>query len=355
MRTNAIPAHELIRAKPHLHVFPDGTPRLMSLLDQALNWIADELSSRRDAVTLETGYGLTTVLMTLLARKHYSIAPDEPGYLRILEYCKAQGIPTHGLSYHVGFSEAVLPGLDIAEESLDLVLIDGGHGFPTPFVDYAYTFKKIKVGGHLVVDDIQLVTGIMLKEYLQASEEWQLVGHFDCKTSVFRKERHTPDKDWYQQPYLLRMNDQVQRLISAQGHVAIPTLQLCPMLSPKGQPLPELVLKRLKALASGDNAAQMAVFGAGKHTAWLEKLLAQQTGIPAVTAVLDDAPDGKPEYFGRRPVHADRFNPTQVDAILLSSDCLQAQMQARCRTLYGDKVKLVNLYEGLPAGPYQKD
>jgi len=362
-------AYELIQAKPHLHVFGDGTPRLMSLLDNALKWMADELSTRKDAVTLETGYGLTTVLMTMLARQHHSIAPDEPGYRRVLDYCKQQGIPAQGLQYHVGFSEDVLPKLDIPDESLDMVLIDGGHGIPTPFVDYAYTFKKIKVGGYLVVDDIQLGTGLMLKDFLLESKEWGLTGFFDSKTCAFRKYAATPGADWYQQPYMLQMQGQVDRLLAQAPGKGLDYVSLEPVVAAhkwtvrrapepaalESKLLPVVGVERLKLAALRDRVRKVAIFGAGQHTAWLEKILAGQEGLPQIVAVLDDAPAGKPARFGRPPVAAEGFDAGQVDAIVLSTDCLQRAMQLRCRALYGAGARLIDLYAGLPAGPYRKE
>jgi hypothetical protein len=358
--------YEMIQNKPHLHVFGDGTPRLMSLLDHALKWMADELSAKPNAVTLETGYGLTTVLMTMLARKHYSIAPDEPGYQRVLNYCEQNGIPSNSLEYFAGRSEDVLPSLAIEDESLDLVLIDGGHGFPTPFVDYAYTFKKIKIGGYLVVDDLQLVTGMMLRDFLLQSEEWKLAGYFDGKTCSFRKEMHTDGKDWSRQPYMTQMNERTRSLLSGRGPGAIEKLCLVPMIAaPEGTQLlratrtdtllSRIVIEKLETLWSKEQIAHVAIFGAGKHTEWMEEILRNKQSIPRIVAILDDAPDGKPNRFGLKPINAREFNVQQVEAIVLSSDCLQKSMKERCRSLYGHIVKIVDLYEGLPAGPYSKD
>ena len=71
-----------------------------------------------------------------------------------------------------------------------------------------------------------------------------------------------------------------------------------------------------------------------------------------MVAVLDDSPDGKPKRFGLKPVKAQGFDPGKVDAIVLSTDCAQNDMTLRCHNLYGNGVTLINLYEGLPPGPY---
>jgi glycosyltransferase involved in cell wall biosynthesis len=99
--------------------------------------------------------------------------------------------------------------------------------------------------------------------------------------------------------------------------------------------------------------ARMAIFGAGAHTLWLEKICQGLVDVK-ITAILDDNPEGKAPIFGLKPVKADSFNPGTLDTILLSSDCRQQEMTLRCKHLYGGNVRLIDLYEGLPPGPYQK-
>ena len=53
-----------------------------------------------------------------------------------------------------------------------LVLIDGSHSFPSPFIDWYYTAFRLRVGGFLVVDDTQLWTGHVLKRFLEAEPDW---------------------------------------------------------------------------------------------------------------------------------------------------------------------------------------
>lgn len=124
---------------------------------------------------------------------------------------------------------------------------------------------------------------------------------------------------------------------------------------PEGMLLPLLVRERIKARqANGQRRSRIAIFGAGKHTAWLECIIDKTDDFPEIVAILDDSPIGKMPAFGLLPIDADRFDAKRVDAIILSSDCRQPEMIARCRELYGNSIKLVDLYEGLPPGPYNK-
>jgi len=114
----------------------------------------------------------------------------------------------------------------------------------------------------------------------------------------------------------------------------------------------ELIMKLFERLKK-EGLKTLAVFGAGSHSAWLEKKL----GKPKlkIKAVLDDAPCGKDPVFGLAPTAAKGFDPKSVDAIVLSTDCFQKQMSSRCHELYGKAVRLIDLYEGLPPGPYNKN
>jgi GT2 family glycosyltransferase len=118
--------------------------------------------------------------------------------------------------------------------------------------------------------------------------------------------------------------------------------------------LPLLVYARLKSLTA-THQGRIAIFGAGKHTAWLEGILGKNDQLPCIAAILDDKPEGKRPVFGLKPVKANQFESKETDAIILSTDCMQKEMASRCRELYGQQVTLIDIYEGLPPGPYDKN
>ena len=85
---------------------------------------------------------------------------------------------------------------------LDLVLVDGSHSFPQVFVDWFYVATALRVGGHLLVDDVHVWTGRVLRDFLQAEPEWSLVREIHGRTAILRKVAEVdPDKLWTQQPY----------------------------------------------------------------------------------------------------------------------------------------------------------
>lgn len=98
---------------------------------------------------------------------------------------------------------------------------------------------------------------------------------------------------------------------------------------------------------------RIAFFGAGQYTEWLSGFMPDYKK-EHIAAVLDDYPDKTKNFWGLTPVKASEWDTTQADAIILSSDCKQEMMRKRCRELFGDALPLIDLYEGLPAGPFPK-
>jgi hypothetical protein len=109
------------------------------------------------AQTIETGAGISTIVLLILGAQHTSVSPDGGEADRIREYCSERSISTDGYTHIVGRSEDVLPGLHLPGQ-LDLAIVDGNHAFPAPFIDWFYLTRWLKPSGVLVVDDVELWT-----------------------------------------------------------------------------------------------------------------------------------------------------------------------------------------------------
>jgi hypothetical protein len=120
--------------------------------------------------TLETGLGLSTMLFVLIATEHTCVAPWKSEIEKLLLHCRERQIATDRLTVIQGFSDDVLPTLP--QKELDLVLIDGGHGFPTPMIDWYYSAGRLRQGGVLVIDDVHLPAVRLLLGYLDADPRW---------------------------------------------------------------------------------------------------------------------------------------------------------------------------------------
>lgn len=159
------------------------------------------LRSEPGARTLETGCGYSTVAFGLARTRHTSVTPFEVEVERIRSFCQRNEISLDGVEFVMGCSQEVLPRLE--DEPLDLVLIDGSHAFPIPFIDWYYTALRLRVGGTLVVDDTHIKTGEILRDFLTAEDErWALVKELPSLVA-FEKvaEPLLPPWDWPGQPY----------------------------------------------------------------------------------------------------------------------------------------------------------
>lgn len=153
--------------------------------------------------TVETGSGLSTIVLAQGGAEHICVVPSRAETERIRAYCERLGIATDRLVFHTAPSEHVLPKLELG--ALDLVLIDGSHSFPQPFVDWLYTATALRIGGLVIVDDTHIWTGRVLRDFLRAEPEWELVEDWLGRTAAFRKTAEgDPDRVWIDQPFVAR-------------------------------------------------------------------------------------------------------------------------------------------------------
>lgn len=192
---------QLLADAPELHG-PESEPGpTHGLLDEALRFIDHMVvpGSR----TLETGSGYSTILFATKGARHICIVPARQEVDRIRAYCDDHQIRTEEIEFHLEPSERVLPALEL--EPLDPVLVDGSHSFPQVFIDWFYTASALKVGGHLLVDDVHVWTGRVLRDFLLSEPEWAGVTELRGRTAIFRKTAEIdPDRLWTEQRYVMR-------------------------------------------------------------------------------------------------------------------------------------------------------
>jgi len=172
------------------------------LADAVLDFIDGHVEC--DSRTLETGAGISTLLFALKGCHHTCVVPLEEEVTRLRDYCAARGIPLRKVKFEVERSEVALPGIDL--EPLDLVLIDGNHAFPAPFIDWFYTARFLKEGGFLVIDDTNLWTGDLLRRFLRAEKgEWKQLDTFAGRAAAFEKTGSGSEtKGWEEQPLVVK-------------------------------------------------------------------------------------------------------------------------------------------------------
>ena len=162
-------------------------------------FIAKELPAE-GARTLETGCGISTVLFAKWGAEHVCVVPWPREAEACREYLRAHGYPDN-VTFEVGFSDEVLPRLTLPP--LDLVLIDGGHAFPAPIVDWYYAAARLRKGGVVILDDLQLPqVRLGLSEFLEADPRWERAGETP-KWAAYRRLTDGPlREEWRDQPFL---------------------------------------------------------------------------------------------------------------------------------------------------------
>lgn len=155
------------------------------------------------SATLETGSGLSTALFAAWETEHYCITPGEVEVTALREYCSRMELSTDRVTFDVRESDAALPRLPA--RPLDLVLIDGGHGFPIPMIDWYYAAGNLRSGGVAVVDDLHLPAVKVLVDFLAVDPRWRRTAG-TAKWIAFERVGSGPLlEDWYDQPFYQAM------------------------------------------------------------------------------------------------------------------------------------------------------
>lgn len=196
---------DLVAERPAFH------PGDWGCSPDVLGWLATHVQP--GWVTLETGSGHSTAALVALGCRHTAVSPAGSERARIVAWCRDKGIDTTVLTFVEARSQDVLPTMTLPP--LDLVLIDGWHAFPVPFLDWYYTARALKVGGVMVIDDTPIRPVRYLVDYLRADPRWRLDERLR-RTAIFTK---TDDPvvdtgEWHLHPHSRR------EILGVRGRVA---------------------------------------------------------------------------------------------------------------------------------------
>jgi Methyltransferase domain len=176
----ATPLTDALRAAPPgLH----GAGEYWGLAWSALGWLEEHV--QQGWSTLETGAGASTLVFAAAGTEHEAVTPDPDEETRIRRECRSRGIDSSGVRFLFGPSHEVLPRW--TPRPLDLVLIDGAHGFPYPVLDWWHLAQHVKVGGVVLLDDAYLPAVGAIVDYVRASPAWELEPAVSFRTALVRK------------------------------------------------------------------------------------------------------------------------------------------------------------------------
>ena len=181
----ATPLTDALRAAPPgLH----GDGEYWGLAWAALGWL--EQTVRPGWATLETGAGASTLVFAAAGAMHEAVTPDPAEETRVRAQCDERGIDSSGVRFLLGASHEVLA--EWTPRPLDLVLIDGAHGFPYPVLDWWHLSPHVKVGGFVLLDDAYLPAVASIVDHVRSSTAWRLEEAVSFRTACARKLSDAP-------------------------------------------------------------------------------------------------------------------------------------------------------------------
>jgi predicted O-methyltransferase YrrM len=193
---------------PRVH--PNAPTGVWSTDVDCYRFLADRF--RPGTRTLETGCGVSTVLLTVLGAEHVCVTPGADERAAIETHLADRGIDASTLRFEQAASHEALPRLLAEGGELDLVLVDGGHGFPMPILDWFYAGSLLRRGGVLVADDIGLPAVRMLVDVLDRDPRWRRVAG-SGKWAAWERQSSGPlAEDWTEQPHLRNRRERADHL-----------------------------------------------------------------------------------------------------------------------------------------------
>jgi precorrin-6B methylase 2 len=131
----------------------------------------------------ETGCGGSTIVLSQASDRHVAFA-IEGADGTIAELRKRSDLRAENVTFVEGETKDTLPGYRF-EGELDLALLDGPHAYPMPQIEFAYLFPRIRLGGWLVLDDIQIPSVYELFHFLER-ESSVVLEEVVVRTAFFR-------------------------------------------------------------------------------------------------------------------------------------------------------------------------
>ncbi len=134
--------------------------------------------------SVETGCGGSTIVLSHASENHIAFAIEGENRT-ITELRKQKDLRNENVTFVEGETKETLPGYRF-EGEIDLVVLDGPHAYPQPQIEFAYLFPHIKLGGWLVVDDIQIPSVFELFRFLK-KESSVVLEEVTVRTAFFRR------------------------------------------------------------------------------------------------------------------------------------------------------------------------
>ena len=171
-------------APPWLH----GSDEYWGLAWAALEWL--ERNIQPGWSTLETGSGASTIVFAAAGTEHEAVTPDASEEARVRDRCAELGVDASRVAFRIGPSHVALA--DWEPRALDLVLVDGAHGFPYPILDWWHVAPHVRIGGTVLLDDAYLPAVAAIVDFARGSDAWRVEDAVSFRTARITKLADTP-------------------------------------------------------------------------------------------------------------------------------------------------------------------
>jgi hypothetical protein len=151
--------------------------------------------------TAETGSGRSTVLFSNLSPDHTVFSIDKKNSVSAPR--AHPRLREGAVTWVIGPTQRTLIDYPFSGP-LDIVLIDGPHGYPWPDMEYARLYPHLRPGSLLIIDDIQIPTIHHMFDFLAEDEMFKLVDVVRTTAFFTRTDAPTlpPEADgWWRQKY----------------------------------------------------------------------------------------------------------------------------------------------------------
>ena len=138
--------------------------------------------------SVETGSGKSTLLFSAISSSHkcFTLGSDNNADAKSLTAVQESPLfNAENVEFILGPTQKTLPAYSFTHP-LQLIFIDGPHGYPFPEMEYYFLYPHLEEDGLLILDDIHIPTIARLNEFLQEEAMFQHLGNV-MTTAFFRR------------------------------------------------------------------------------------------------------------------------------------------------------------------------
>lgn len=168
---------------------------------EPLNTLISCAQSRRIRCSVETGSGVSTLVLSQVSSRHIVFSVDAGRSISAVKNCGL--LKEEVVEWMIGPTQVTLPRYSFTEP-VQLALIDGPHAWPFPDMEYYYLYQQVEQGGLLIIDDIQIPTIRNMLNVLKVDPMWKVLEVVHNTAFLERTDApmFCPTGDyWWEQPY----------------------------------------------------------------------------------------------------------------------------------------------------------